>query len=131
MAMFALLKNSDDEIIQEVEGDKRFRSGKPPTLKPEKGIRWLALVTIKPDADGNTQVRTGPVDVVTATKVTRTWTVRSKTAAELSADKDDQAERIVTSEGCQALLLALNDGSFVPGSDYTSAQIKAKIKAKL
>jgi hypothetical protein len=131
MAMFALLKNSDDEIIQEVDGDKRFRSGQPPTLKSEKGIRWLALVIVKPDADGNTQVRTGPVDVVTATEVTRTWTVRSKTAAELSADKDVKAERIVTSEGCKALLLALNDGSFVPGSDYTNDQIKAKIKAKL
>ena len=31
----------------------------------------------------------------------------------------------------KALALALNDGSFVPGSGYTGAQMKAIIKAKM
>jgi len=31
----------------------------------------------------------------------------------------------------KAIILALNDGSFIPGSNYTNAQLKAIIKAKL
>ena len=31
----------------------------------------------------------------------------------------------------KALIMALNDGTFIPGSNYTAAQIRAGIKARL
>lgn len=40
-------------------------------------------------------------------------------------------ETILTQRVLRALVLALNDGTFVPGSNYTGAQIKARIKSKM
>ena len=127
---YILLRNSDDHVLEEADSTRFRKTGVPPVLKSEKGIRWLDLVVVNP-SQGNNQIKEGPTVDITDTTYTRTWTVRDKTEDELDTEKDDKAERIVTSESCQALLLALNDGSFVPGSNYTNAQIKAKIKAKL
>lgn len=101
-----------------------------------KALGWLPVVLVDPAFDGTTQVRTGPVggqmgDAVTANadNVTVTYSVRDKTAQEIDDEKDEQAgEQLKT---LKVLVLALNDGSFFPGSVYSDAQLKAIIKAKL
>jgi len=128
MADYILLRNSDDHVLEEADNTRFRKTGVPPVLKSEKGIRWLDLVVVNP-ALGNNQIKEGPTVDITPTTYTRTWTVRDKTADELNIDKTQRAENQF--EAIKALLLALNDGSFVPGSNYTPAQIKAKIKAKL
>ncbi len=40
-------------------------------------------------------------------------------------------QTILNQRVLKALALALNDGSFVPGSDLSNAQLKAAIKAKM
>lgn len=62
--------------------------------------------------------------------------------AELDAFAAEQAARDLKAEAIdkvqgdplnplKGLIAALNDGTFVPGSSYTAAQVKAKIKAKM
>lgn len=47
----------------------------------------------------------------------------------LSDSKDSQAGNI--DPILKALILALNDGTFVPNSNYTNSQIKNRIRSKL
>ena len=128
MAKYILLNNSDNSIVEEVDSSRFRKTGKPPTLKSEKGIRWLELVVVDPEM-GKAQIKEGPVIAISDTKYTRTWTVRDLTADELDAGKDskvtDDFERL------KSVILALNDGSFVPDSDYTVDQIKAKLKVHI
>ncbi len=49
---------------------------------------FLPVEVTNPPYDPATQVKTGPVVTVLVDKVTRVWTVRDKTAAELDAEKD-------------------------------------------
>ena len=128
MAKYILLDNSDDTILEEADSSRFLKTGKPPTLKPEKGMRWLELVEINPDK-GEGQSKEGPVIDITSTTYTRTWTVRDRTAAEIADDKTQQASSKFDIH--KSLLLALNDGSFVPGSNYTDEQIKTMLEAKL
>ena len=128
MANYVLLNNSDDLVIEEVDSSRFRKTGKPPTLKSEKGIRWLELVVVDPEI-GEDQIKEGPTIAISDTTCTRTWTVRDKTADELNTEKTAQADNIV--RGFKPLLDVLNDGSFVPGSNYTDKQIKAKIEEKL
>jgi hypothetical protein len=129
MALYVLLQNSDDSILEEVDGDKRFRSGTPPTLRPEKGMRWLPITITNPAHDGTTQVKEGPVLTINADNVTRVWTVRDKTAQELDEIENDRTLHKLNL--LKPLIKALNDGSFVPGSNHTNAQLKAIIKSHL
>jgi len=101
-----------------------------------KALGWLPVVLTNPPFDSETQVRTGPIggqvgDVVTgnADSVDVIFSVRDKTAQELDDEKDAEAGQQLKT--LKALGLALNDGSFVPGSNYTNTQLKAIIKAKL
>ena len=128
MAKYILLNNSDNSIVEEVDSSRFRKTGKPPTLKSEKGIRWLELVVVDPEM-GKDQIKEGPVIVISDTKYTRTWTVRDKTADELDAEKDKIVEGEF--ERLKSVILALNDGSFVPDSDYTVDQIKAKLKVHI
>ena len=128
MANYVLLNNSDDLVIEEVDSSRFRKTGKPPTLKSEKGIRWLELVVVNPEI-GEDQIKEGPTIAISDTTYTRTWTVRDKTADELNTEKTVQADNIV--ESLKPLLDILNDGSFVPGSNYTDKQIKAKFEEKL
>ena len=128
MAKYILLNNSDNSIVEEVDSSRFRKTGKPPTLKSEKGIRWLELVAVDPEM-GKDQIKEGPVIAISDTKYTRTWTVRDKTADELDAEKDKIVEGEF--ERSKPLILALNDGSFVPDSDYTVDQIKAKLKVHI
>ena len=128
MANYVLLNNSDDSIIEEVDSSRFRKTSKPPILKSEKGIRWLELVVVDPET-GEDQVKEGPTIAISDTKYTRTFTVRDKTADELKTEKTAHADAIVRS--FKPLLDILNDGSFVPGTNYTDKQIKAKIEEKL
>ena len=125
---YILLNNSDDLVMEEADSSRFRKTGVPPTLKSEKAIRWLELVVVDPEA-GEDQVKEGPAITISDTTYTRTWTVRDKTADELNTEKTAQADDIVRS--LKPLLDALNDGSFVPGANYTDAQMKAKLKAQL
>ena len=127
---YILLRNSDDHVLEEADSTRFRKTGVPPVLKSEKGIRWLDLVVVNP-ALGDNQIKEGPTVDITDTTYTRTWTVRDKTAAELNSDKEANAVAIVEGPGLKALIKILNNGSFVLGSNYTNAQIKAKIKAAL
>ena len=128
MADYVLLNNSDDSIIEEVDSSRFRKTGKPPTLKSEKAMRWLELVVVNPVV-GENQIKEGPVISISDTKYTRTWTVRDKTADELDTEKDRNTG--FEFDRLKSIILALNDGSFVPDSDYTVGQIKTKLKAHL
>jgi len=130
MARYVLVENGTDAILKEIDGDREFRTGTPPDLTG-KPFRWLPLVVVDPPVDGATEVKEGPDISVTATEVTKTWTVRPKTQAELDDEKDRLAAIIMGEPGVVALVKALNNGSFIPGSNYTNAQMKAKIRAVL
>ena len=125
---YILLQNSDDKVLEEADSSRFRKTGVPPVLKPEKGLRWLTLVVVNPPIGVN-QIKEGPVIDITDTTYTRTWTVRDKTAAELNVEKTRNASNQF--DLLKPLLLALNDSSFIPGSNYTKAQIKSKLKAKL
>tara|TARA_R100001244_G_scaffold56847_2_gene48382 strand:- start:844 stop:1233 length:390 start_codon:yes stop_codon:yes gene_type:complete len=124
---YVLLNNSDDSVIEEANSSRFRKTGKPPILKSEKAMRWLELVVVDPSV-GQDQIKEGPVISISDTKYTRTWTVRDKTADELDAEKDDMTNH--NFDMLKPIIMALNDGSFVPDSDYTVDQIKAKMKVK-
>ena len=128
MAKYILLNNSDNSIVEEVDSCRFRKTGKPRTPNSEMGIRWLELVVVDPEM-GKDQIKEGPVIAISDTKYTRTWTVRDKTADELDAEKDKIVEGEF--ERLKSVILALNDGSFVPDSDYTVDQIKAKLKVHI
>ena len=125
---YILLKNSDDSVLEEADSSRFRKTGVPPTLTAKKGLRWLELVVVNPDM-GEGQIKEGPTIDISDTKYTRTFTVRDLTADELDAAKDTMATS--NFENLKLLLMALNDGSFVPDSDYTVDQMKAKLKAVL
>ena len=86
MADYILLQNSDDKVLEEADSSRFRKTGVPPVLKPEKGIRWLNLVIVDPGPPKKSnQVKEGPVIDITPTTYTRTWTVRAKTAKELNS----------------------------------------------
>ena len=128
MADYILLNNSDDSVLEEAVSSRFRKTGVPPTLKSEKAIRWLELVVVDPKK-GEGQIKEGPTIAISDTKYTRTWTVRDLTADELDARKDNEADGEF--DKLKPIIMALNDGSFVPDSDYTVDQIKAKLKALL
>ncbi len=103
-----------------------------------KALGWLPVVLTDPAFDSATQVRTGPVGgqlgdlvPVNADNVAVEFTVRNKTAQELEDEKDALAQIIMKEPELVALIKALNNGSFVPGSSYTKVQLKDIIKAHL
>jgi hypothetical protein len=110
----------------------RYSNNIDPTVLTKAGWRWLPVVDTKPAYDSGSQVREGPVVTVNADNVTRVWTVRSKTAAEIDAEKDQiVAEVAVTALGKvlfnhENRIRALNSQAPI-----TAAQFLAAIKALL
>jgi hypothetical protein len=92
MTKYARITSSTRAIIEEKD-ESEFRGGKPPPANTAKDWEWLPLVIDKPSYNSETEVLEGPEDVVTAEKITRTWTVRDKTPDEINADKDLQIPR--------------------------------------
>jgi hypothetical protein len=85
MPRFALVEASDS-IVRQAELPTR-----PPDL-PHKGWRWLPVTVTDPAHDSANQVKEGPVTTILPDEVTIVWTVRSKTAQELDADRSGQVE---------------------------------------
>ena len=128
MADYILLQNSDDKVLEEADSSRFRKTGVPPVLKPEKGLRWLDLVVVNPSAAAD-QIKEGPGIDITDTTYTRTWTVRDKTAKELSSEKDGEVlDRLRI---LNPLIKALNDGTFVPGQNLTDAKLKKLLKDHL
>jgi len=103
-----------------------------------KAMGWLPVTYVNEAFDPATQIRTGPagVDVGDAVPsgadgVTGTFTVRDKTAQELDDEKDAEAASALNNRALKAYIMAVNDGSIVPGGNMTGAQLKAAMKAKL
>lgn len=129
MAKYALVQDSTQEVLKVVEGDREFRTGTPPDL-PRKDMTWLPYVEVNPSCD-NTQVKEGPVDVVTATEVTRTFTVRAKTAQELDAEKNAETVGLFKNKVLRALIISLDKGTFVPGARVGGAEIRRILKDEM
>ena len=128
MADYILLQNSDDKVLEEVDSSRFRKTGVPPVLKSEKGLRWLDLVIVNP-VQGADQIKEGPTVEITDTTYTRTWTVRAKTAKELNSEKD--GEVLNKLRIMKPLIKALNDGTFVPGQNLTDAKLKKLLKDHL
>lgn len=60
-----------------------FSSNVDPNVQTKAGWRWLPVADTKPSYNSATQVLEGPAITVEAMRVTRVWTVRAKTSAEL------------------------------------------------
>jgi hypothetical protein len=82
MPLYALVRLADDAVVE----TRDFAD--PPPDVTRKGIRWLPMEVTDPACDPATQVKSGPVETVGKDRVTRVWTVRDMTAAELDAAKD-------------------------------------------
>jgi hypothetical protein len=89
---YVLVEDVTNKILEEVEGDREFRTGTPPDL-PQKPFRWLPLEVTNPNVDSNKEVKEGPTITVEPKRVTKKWNVRKKTAKELDADKELQLPR--------------------------------------
>ncbi|HQR39317.1 MAG TPA: hypothetical protein PLF26_13070 [Blastocatellia bacterium] len=126
MALFACVDQANTIL-------KYIEQGTQPPDPVGKGWKWLPVVDTNPAiTDAATQVKEGPVITVNPnTNVTRVWTVRSKTAPELDAEKQanvDGIDRVL-------LEIAFNHENRIRTlagqGAVTRAQFKAAIKALL
>lgn len=95
MAEFALI-NQNLTIVRFDTSVNASKFGAQPTWP-----KWVPVEIVGDVATNETQVKEGPVQTVESTRVVRTFTVRSKTAPELAADK---VARIDAMNGQQAML---------------------------
>jgi hypothetical protein len=104
------------------------------TIPPHKASWWRPVVEAGNDPiDPATQIKTGPVTTIEATRVLDTYTIRNKTAQELD---DDKAARIDSMNGQQALIKVLHNlhnriRTLEGQSTHTLAQFKNAIKSLL
>ena len=105
-------------------------------LSAEKlaALGWLPqeIVGFTP-FDPETQVRTGPVNVIMATKVKSTYTVRDMTAQE-QEDKDNQEigeSNLMSDRIIKAFVRSINNGDFVPAQNYTNTQMRSIIRGNI
>jgi hypothetical protein len=131
MTRYVLVDDTTKEILQEVEGDKEFRTGSPPDL-PLKPFSWLPLEDEGvPSYDFENEVSEGPNLVVTDKKVTKSWTTRAKTEEELDARKDQLVDDLFNFPALAAFIKAIDDGAIQPGAGVGVDALRAKIKAAL
>lgn len=103
MSRYALVNITTETVV-----DAREFAGTPPDLRLSEGVEWRPLMVVDPPFDPETQVRTGPVRVISLTEVTDTFTVRAMTGPELVAvaDADQQNQLDMIGEvGFKALFL--------------------------
>jgi len=85
---YALVEDVTNKILEEVEGDKEFRTGTPPDL-PQKPFRWLPLEIVNPDLiNHETHMKDGPLIAVKYDRVIKVWTIRPRTTQELDDVKE-------------------------------------------
>jgi hypothetical protein len=121
------LVSPDGTVIREADG-----AAIDPGAGLKNGFAWLPVVEVRPDTfDPVTQIVEGPVDSIGKAQVTRTWTARAKTSAELAADKDARISQI------DALQLAVmfdheNRVRALEGkAALSAAQFRAALKARV
>lgn len=110
--------------------ERRMLDARPEDI-PHKGIKFLPVQSIGEGAavDPLTQIKEGPVTAILADKVTDTWTVRAKTAPEVTADQDSKVD-----QHSQMLLRVLfqinNDVRVLKGqSALTMPQFRQSLRA--
>ena len=131
MTRYVLVNDTTKEVLQEVEGDKEFRTGSPPGL-PLKPVSWLPLEDEGvPSYDPETKVSVGPNIVVTDKKVTKSWTIRDKTEEELGVRKDQVVDDLFNFPALAAFIKAIDDGAIQPGAGVGVDSLRAKIKAAM
>lgn len=81
---YALVNVTTEAVVDERE----FNGATPPDLREREGVEWRPIQVTAPAFDAKTQVRTGPVRTVFADRVEDVFTVRAKTAQEISDERD-------------------------------------------
>lgn len=66
----------------------RYEDNVDPAGILKAGWKRLIVVDTKPTFDPNTQALDGPVVTIEAARVTRVWTLRAQTSAEMDANSD-------------------------------------------
>lgn len=103
-----------------------------PTVNTKLGWRWLPVEIVGDGVvDPETQVREGPTYAVRPDKVTETFTIRAKTPAELTADKD---ARVSTIDVVMFKILLNHENrirSLANQPAVTAAQFRAAVAALL
>jgi hypothetical protein len=118
-----------------VRGDKD-----DPVRALNKSTVWLPLVSeSRPSFDPSTEQIALRLDIPDLADMSRDvapdavategFDIVALTAEEIARREQDRVDGAILGVG--ALLDALNDGSFVPGENYTADQIETKIKAQL
>ena len=118
---YALVEDGTKKILKEIDGDREFRSGVPPDL-PRKAFSWLPIVYVDPPVDHDTEAKEGPNVVVTAKKVTKTWTVRPK--------NQDELDEMVAADGDMTLLVNTLVNAPVLNSTDFPADLISRVNAR-
>lgn len=84
---YVRIVSSTNEKIEEKD-ESQFRTGSPPPANAAKDWEWLPIVVTNPTHDGETQIKTGPVESRVANEWHKVWTVRDKTPNEIEDGKD-------------------------------------------
>lgn len=117
--LFARIDNANTVL------EFRDMAAQPPDL-PQKGWRWRPVVDTDPAVDPATQVKEGPVIAFASNQVTRTWTVRAKSAGELQGEKQARADNAFLSPGMVAIVRHLAADKAIPEAALL-AQLKARV----
>jgi hypothetical protein len=104
-----------------------------PNPNPAKGLDWRSCPPVaQPDVTSLTQILEGPAYEVGETEVTESWSVRSKTAQEISDDKDTSLTALngtLYNPLIKIIVNLHNRIRVLEGlSTHTEAQVKAAIK---
>ncbi len=107
MNTHALIQTADTSKLRE----RDFGGETPPTLAPEKGLKWVPVVLVgeKDPVDTDAQIKEFS-ETVTATQVTKTWTVRPMTVDEATTRRAVRVEAaLVGSEDPSQLAVILEE----------------------
>lgn len=130
---YARIKTSTGEL-QEI---RDFATSPIPLSIPHKDLDWRPVTRILPVIDSATQLREGPFTTINANGVTIEYTVRSKTPAEIDADRDILVGHALDHRGMfkvfgQALLTLTNEVRVLKGQPtITAAQFRTYLKSLL
>jgi hypothetical protein len=134
MTEFAIIDNG---VIVEF---RQFEEAPSPLAgKPYR--QFLPVVVTDPPFNSATQIRTGPVLTIEATRVTRVWTVTDKTAQQIldetNARRDEAASQLDQVEDVlRAVVLVIKDEINILRAQHslaarTTAQLRTAVRNKL
>lgn len=84
----ALIRTSDNAVLEFADASEQRNF--PPVLLPEKDLHWVVYEEIRPDFDPTTHAQVGPKEVLTKTKLTRTWVNKEKILIDPAFDPETQ-----------------------------------------